>query len=161
MNLLSTILTAVITSGLVTTVLSWYLKSRELGDQRRWEIKREACLEALEIIDARFADYDWISDGTHPKVDAQDFVSTAKIRSCFNRLVLACNDSRVPQLFEKCLNLQISNKEPQPLDIGTVVELRNAIRKELGFGKNLSTEVSWIQYINWKHSKRHTKKRGA
>jgi hypothetical protein len=108
MNLLYTILTAIITSGLVTTVLTWYLKSRELGDQRRWEIKREACLEALEIIDARFADYEWNSNGPRLRVDAQGPVSTAKIRSCFNRLVLACNDSKVPQLYEKCLHLQVS-----------------------------------------------------
>ena len=63
MDVFTTILTAIITSGLVTAVLNWYIKSKELGEQRRWEIKREACLEALEIIDARFADYEWLSDG--------------------------------------------------------------------------------------------------
>jgi hypothetical protein len=35
----------------------------------------------------------------------------------------------------------------------SVVELRNAIRKELGFGKNISTKISWITYINWKPKK--------
>lgn len=154
MNLLSTIVAAVITSGVVTTILTAYIKSRELENQRRWEIKREACLEALEIIDARFANYDWKSpSGSLLQVDSQDIVSTAKIRSCFNRLVLACNDSEVPQLFEKCLNLRIGNIEPQPLDMGTVVNLRLAIRKELGFGKILSTELAWIININWKNSK--------
>jgi len=153
MDILSTILTAGITSGVVTAILNWYIKSKELGDQRRWEIKREACLEALEIIDARFADYDWNAKGPPIKVDKQDFVATAKIRSCFNRLVLACKDSSVPQMFENCLHLRVGDKNLQPLEMSTVVSLRNAIRKELGFGKNLSTKVSWITFINWRNSK--------
>jgi hypothetical protein len=148
---LSTILVAIITSSAVTAILSSFLKSKEIGDQRRWEIKREACLEALEIIDARFADYDWKINGESAKVDKQDFIPTAKIRSCFNRLALACNDSNVPQLFEKCLNLRVDDNDSEPLNINTVVSLRNAIRKELGFGKDLATKVSWIMFINWKH----------
>jgi hypothetical protein len=155
MDLMQTIFTAVITSGIVTAMLNWYIKSRELGEQRRWEIKREACLEALETIDARFADYDWnTSNGNPMKVDKQDFVETAKIRSCFNRLVLACNDSKVPQLFEKCLHLQFSESELPPLDMKSVVSLRNAIRKELGFGKDLTTDVSWITFITWRNPNR-------
>ncbi len=154
MDLVQTILTAVITSGIVTAIVNWYIKSKELGEQRRWEIKREACLEALEIIDARFADYDWNANGNPMKVDKQDFVTTAKIRSCFNRLVLACNDSKVPQLFEKCLHLQVGDNDPPQLDMATVVSLRNAIRKELGFGKDLSTDVSWITFINWRNTKK-------
>ena len=149
MDLISTILTAGITSGCVTAILNWYIKTQELGDQRRWEIKREACLEALEIIDARFADYGWKSNGAPLKVDKQDIIKTEKIRSCFNRLVLACINSKVPQSFEKCLHLKIENTDPKPLTMDSVVELRNAIRKELGFGKDLSTKISWITYIDW------------
>jgi hypothetical protein len=153
MDLISTLLTTVITSslvsGLITTILNWYIKSKELGDQRRWEIKREACLEALEIIDARFGDYPWEVNGKPIKVDEQDYISTAKIRSCFNRLVLACTNSKVPELFEKCLYLQVDNTDPDPITMDTVAGLRNAIRKELGFGNDLSTKISWITYINW------------
>jgi hypothetical protein len=147
-----TIVTAVITSGFITALLNWYLKSKELGDQRRWEIKRKACLEALDIVDTRFADYEWKANGVPVKVDDQGFVSTARIRSCFNRLAVACNDSRVPQLFEKCLDLRVGDVEGEPLTMTTVIELRNAIRKELGFGHDLQTEVSWIMSINWRNS---------
>ena len=158
MDLISTILTAVITSsvvsGVIIAILNSYIKSKELGEQRRWDLKREACLEALEIIDARFADYEWSSNGTPIKVDKQDFIPTAKIRSCFNRLVVACDDSSVPQSFERCLNLEMGNKDSQQFTMDTVVNLRNAIRKELGFGKELSTDLVWIRYINWKHSKK-------
>ena len=153
MDLMPTILTAGITSGCVTTMLNWYLKTKELGDQRRWEIKREACLEALDIIDARFADYGWESNGGLLNVDKQEIIKTEKVRSCFNRLVLACANSKVPQSFEKCLNLKIDNIDPKPLSMDAVVELRNDIRKELGFGKDLSTKVSWITSINWKRHK--------
>jgi hypothetical protein len=149
MDVFTTILTAIITSGLVTAVLNWYIKSKELGEQRRWEIKREACLEALEIIDARFADYEWLSDGAPVKIDKQDYIPTAKIRSCFNRLVLSCRDSSVPQEFERCLNLDMGKKDSAQFSMDSVVKLRNAIRKELGFGKELSTDLIWIKYINW------------
>ena len=156
MDLISTVLTAFITSGMVTAILNWIIKSKELGDQRRWEIKREACLEALKIIDARFADYPWTSNKTPIRIDKQDFIKTAKIRSCFNRLVLACKDSSVPQSFETCLNLQVDNKDPERLTMDTVVNLRNAIRKELGFGNDpLKTKVAWITFINWTNSKKN------
>ena len=133
MGLGITILTAVITSGAVSTIISWWLKSREVNEQRRWELKREACLEALEIVDARFADYRWGNGDKVEQVDSQDFVETARIRSCFNRLALACKDSRVPQLFETCLHLSVDGTQAQPLHMGTVVDMRNAIRRELGF----------------------------
>ncbi len=154
MDVITTILTAFITSGVVTALFNWFVASKERADQRRWEIKREACLEALEIIDARFADYDWLAaNGKMDQVDRQDSVPIIKIRSCFNRLVLTCNNSEVPRMFEKCLHLAIEGKEPEPLLMRTVVDLRNAIRKELGFGKELKTNVSWIKFINWRHSK--------
>ena len=152
---ISTILTAGITSGIVTAILNWYIKSKELGDQRRWEIKREACLDALDIIDARFADYGWENDGNELKVDEQEEVTTAKIRSCFNRLVLSCKDSSVPQMYENCLNLRVGDVVPPPLKMDTVTELRNAIRQELGFGKEMQTKVAWIMNINWRHTKKN------
>ncbi len=156
-DVLSTVLVAIVTSSAVTALLTSFLKSKEVGEQRRWEIKREACLEALEIIDSRFADYEWNRNGNPIKVDKQNFIETAKIRSCFNRLVLACNDSNVAQLFEECLHLQVDENNPTPLDMRSVIKLRNAIRKELGFGKDLFTNVSWITYINWRNSKNKVK----
>ena len=155
MEIAYTVLTAIITSGVVTAILNWYIKSKELGDQRRWEIKREACLEALEIIDSRFADYDWKSNGDSIKIDEQGYVTTEKIRSCFNRLILACEDSKVPLQFEKCLNLKVDDMEHVPVTMDSVVDLRNAIRTELGFGKDLRTNVSWITNINWRDAKKN------
>jgi len=96
MDLLSTIITAGVTSGIVSSLLNWFIKSKERGEQRRWEIKREACLEALEIIDARFADYSWQTDGKTIDVDSQKSIETEKIRSCFNRLILACENQEPP-----------------------------------------------------------------
>lgn len=155
MDFISTVLTALITSGVFTAFINQYIKTKELGEQRRWEIKREACLEALEIIDARFADYPWISNEKLIKVDKQKSIPTAKIRSCFNKLVLACKDSSVPKAFEKCLNLKIDNRDVQSLSMSDVVPFRNAIRKELGLGKDdLITDISWITYITWKHAKK-------
>jgi hypothetical protein len=80
---ITSILLPIITSSPVVAAFNWYTKSKEINEQRRWEIKREACLEALEIIDARFADYGWLHNGTPVKVDEQEYIPTSKIRSCF------------------------------------------------------------------------------
>ncbi len=155
MERIETVVISILSSGLVSSGLTWYLKSRELSDQRRWELKREACLEALEIIDARFADYDWCKSGVPSKVDIQDAISTAKIRSCVNRLVVACKSAEVPKLFKKCLNLEVSGEDLLPLNMDVVVDLRSAIRKELGFGKEVDADRknAWITFINWRRPK--------
>ncbi len=151
MDILSTVLTAGVTSGVVTAAVNWLLKTRERDEQRRWELKREACLDALQIIDSRFADYDWKDgNGASSKIDKQERVGTGEIRSCFNRLILACEGREVPMSFEKCLNLDIGKNTSGTLNMDAVAELRNAIRNELGFGKELVTNVAWIKYINWK-----------
>ncbi|MEJ2611368.1 MAG: hypothetical protein P8179_15120 [Candidatus Thiodiazotropha sp.] len=152
MGLIGTILTASVTSGIVTALVSWFIKVRERDELRRWEIKREACLDALRIIDARFSDYDWKDSNGNPiKIDKGEKISTGEIRSCFNKLVLSCEESDVPECFEKCLNLNLSEDATAPLNMNDVVPLRNAIRKELGFGEELITKLSWINYINWRN----------
>ena len=151
MDWLVNIVIAIVTSGLVSTGFNWYIRNRELGDQRKWEIKREACLEALKIVDARFSHIEWINkDGAQTEIDRQEKVDIANIRSCFNRLVLSCEDSKVPKAFTKCLNLHIDNKDPGVLYLNDIAELRNAIRKELGFGEDLETDMVWIFNINWR-----------
>lgn len=158
MDIIYTIITAVATSGIVTAAINWYVQSRARDEQRRWEIKREACLDALRIIDCRFADYDWRDvKGQSRKIDRQEFVSTGEIRSCFNRLILACEEKDVPMIFEKCLNLDLGITEQELLNTNAVVELRNSIRKELGFGEEkIETNCAWIEYINW-HDKKKRK----
>ncbi|TGD70747.1 hypothetical protein E4634_20805 [Mangrovimicrobium sediminis] len=149
MNGFEVIFTAVITSGVVTALTNWYLRTRELKELRRWELKREACLEALRIVDSRFSDYQWSDpEGNIARVDPQESVSTADVRSCFNKLVLACEKPDVPRAFEACLNLNLGANKAIKLDMNSVIPFRNAIRKELGFGKKLTTNVSWIMYLN-------------
>ena len=151
METLQIIVTAFITSGIVSAAVSWYLKVRERNELRRWEIKREACLEALRIVDCRFADYVWKDNEGNPrKIDKQEFIPTAEIRSCFNKLVLACETSDVPESFAECLALDLGDGTTSTITMNSVVELRNKIRKELGFGKGHRIKLAWIMYINWK-----------
>lgn len=157
MDILKIVITTVITSGIVTALINWYLKTKERNEERRWELKREACLEALRIIDSRFADYDWRdAEGNPTKVDPQEPVSTEEVRACFNKLILACNKPTVPEAFEKCLNLSLGTMPSGSLDMNSVVEFRDAIRNELGFGDKLTTKVSWIMYLNRGRSDKDT-----
>lgn len=153
MEVLQVILTASITSGVITAFLTWIFRIKDRDELRRWEIKREACLDALRIIDCRFADYDWRDDqGNALKTDTQGFIPTEDIRSCFNRLVLACKTSEVPESFAECLDLNLGEAKQSPLNIKKVVDLRNKIRAELGFGKAHKIKLAWITYINWRKS---------
>ncbi|WP_139332567.1 hypothetical protein [Aquipseudomonas alcaligenes] len=153
MEVIQVILTASITSGVITALLTWILRIKDRDELRRWEIKREACLEALRIIDCRFADYEWRDNqGNEVKTDTQGFIPTADIRSCFNKLVLACETPEVPESFAECLDLNLGEANQTPLNMTKVVDLRNKIRAELGFGEAHEIKLAWITKINWKKS---------
>lgn len=106
---------------LVSLVDHFFIKSRE-RDIRRWEIKRLACLEALDVIDSMFAN-------KYPGASYQELASIQKIREVHNRLILSYENLETVEAFEKCLGLEGAY---EPKDIAT---LRNLLRKEFGFKK--------------------------
>jgi hypothetical protein len=141
-SLIATILTSSATSALV----AWFIRHRELIKQEQWRLKRDACLEALEIVDAVYSHAVW-SDGRAPVRQAVD---TAKARACFNKLVLSCSGMSVVKAFESALSLSTSGSPSPAMTPEKLVVLRNAIRRELGFGNDLEFKgsLAWIARLS-------------
>jgi len=66
-------------------------KARRITEQR-WTLRRDTCLEALEVVDAQFTHMDWGAIGVD--VTSQP-VDITKARSVMNKLVLTCRSSKV------------------------------------------------------------------
>lgn len=101
------------------------LQQENFVQQERWKIKRDACINALNVADAILSNY------SYPNVKPEDlkkgYVSTEDVRKCINELATACDSSEVLEVLKDIL----FGKNITP-DI--IVDLRNAVRKELEFG---------------------------
>ncbi len=92
--------------------------------QKRWELRREACLNALDIADAL------ISSGKYENYSGpitKQSTTTKDIRKCCNLLAATCEKPDVLKTLQKIIK---GNFSP---DI--IVDLRNAVRLELNFDK--------------------------
>lgn len=96
--------------------------------QEHWKIKRDACLAAMEVVDASFSHATW--ENLDPKIPRGfQTTSTTKAREVWNRLAVACNSEKVLIAYFKCICGDGDGKNrTAPL----INELRLAIREELG-----------------------------
>lgn len=117
------------------------IKEIENVQQARWELKYQACLDAMEIV-VSFLSH-WFKDvnGIKPVRQVAD---TVKARECYNRLVLTCENPKVTQLFLKVMFPTQQTNIKQIID--NLNAFRNAVRTKLGFGSGieLSSEVAWF-----------------
>ena len=70
-----------------------------------------------------------------------------KARNCHNKLVLTCDSKEVIDLF-RYIVIPFAGKPPVTMDI--IVDLREAIRSEIGFGNisiDSNRDLSWIGTI--------------
>jgi hypothetical protein len=121
-------------------------------NRERWDLKREACLAALGVVDKVFTNVPW-EDRTKPGMELgieRLRVDVSETRDTMNRLILVCDDPTVVHLFLKCIGLKDSGEPADSIDASDVQHLRNAIRRELGFGTDLklNTDISWIMCIH-------------
>jgi len=119
------------------------VKAQEIVNQSKWEIKRTSCLEALEVVDTFFANnLDW--GGVKPA--SQEPLDVAKARACYNKLAITCELPEVLDHYKHCLALRLTGEPVRNITADSIVDLRTAIRKELGFGSELDEDrmSSWI-----------------
>lgn len=119
------------------------LRNSETVSQARWEIKRQACLEALRVVDTFFSHQSW--QGVSKPAETQGSIDVAKARECYNALALSCNSEEVLQQFKRCLGLS-----SEPIRADMIVDLRNEIRRELEFGQevDLDRTSAWIARLS-------------
>ncbi len=113
------------------------------------KIKREACLEALTVVDAHFANLSWEQDDKPLPVHVQP-IDIAKARDCYNRLALTCQNQAVIEKYLDALGLHAPDKPAKKISGDVIVDLRNAMRAELGFGSELELDrsLAWIATLH-------------
>jgi hypothetical protein len=88
-----------------------------------WVMKRNACLKALDLANAVLSNYKYSNLSQEDIVPQQESIESA--RSCFNELACTCENSEVIDQLKVIL---FENVSPD-----AIVDLRSAVRKELGF----------------------------
>jgi hypothetical protein len=123
-------------------------QSKNRTEEAKFKLKYEACIEALSVVDefykVSFAEKALEGKkipGQLRKLDP--FELGEKVRICHNKLVLTCDSPKVFEIFKRAI--QFDKRPGDTPDI--IVDLRKAIREELGFGKTIVDEdrnLAWI-----------------
>jgi len=120
------------------------VEQSQLVERRRYELKYEACLDALDALDAHISHK--LANIPYPIIAQK--LGTEKLRQIHNRLVLTVDNPAIVTLF---LDMQISLPEEESRPVTDMLnDLRNLIRSELGFGKEiqLSRDIAWFGAAN-------------
>lgn len=104
--------------------LRYQLLQLDRASRARYELKYDACLKTLELMDrimtARLLPWEVKPDDT--------FEFARMARECRTKLVLACDRADVLAVFLKMLGQH---------SVDQIVDLRSAVRQELGFGEDM------------------------
>lgn len=117
--------------------------------ENKYQLKHEACLEALSLIDAHFSHV--LNSPEGPAPDKQ-FATTEHARKVHNKLILSCENHEILNLFDKIIFGQDDNNEESKPPTDLLNEFRNLVRDELGFGNklDLNRERAWFGSVNFK-----------
>ena len=142
---LTTILSSVefwkIAAPAFIAIVAWILNERGKRKWELWQLKKVACLNALNLANAVLSNYEY------PKVKKEDIKpqteSVENARSCFNELACTCDG---PEVIDAIKHIIFGNPSPD-----AIVDLRNAVRKELKFSRTSidnDREKAFIGKIN-------------
>ena len=94
-------------------------------------------------MDTFFSHQSW--QGVDKPPETQGTVDVAKARECYNAMALSCGSDEVLQQFKRCLGLA-----NEPIKADMIVDLRNAVRRELEFGQEIDRDRAnaWIARLN-------------
>ncbi len=105
-------------------VIAWLFNERSKRQWERWQLKKAACLKALNIANAVLSNYEY------PNVKKGDITPQHEtiddIRACFNELACTCEQPDVINGLKKIMFETVTPAE--------ILKLRAAVRKELGMG---------------------------
>jgi len=121
-------------------VVAWLFNERSKREWERWQMKKAACLKALNIANAVLSNY------TYPKIKPGDITpqseSIEDIRACFNELACTCDKPDVINALKRIMF--------EPVTPAEILVLRGAVRKELKLGGPIDTdgERAFIGKVN-------------
>ncbi len=119
------------------------LREVERLGQERWNIKRAACLDALDVVDRQMTNMAWGKLGVCAEPQKVDI---ARARQVMNNLVLICDGAEVAKAYIRALGLQAPDEPAQQISGDAIHDLRLTIRQELGFGPHFDFDrnKAWI-----------------
>ena len=113
------------------------------SESKKYELKYNACIEALRLVDAHFS-----HSLSVPGVEiTKQTASIEEARSCHNQLILSCESTGLIEMFNSIMfGSSISKPATDELN-----DFRNAIRNELNFGDQLSLDKdkAWFGQVNF------------
>ncbi len=99
------------------------IQTQTSQNHERWLIKRKACLHALTVANAT------LSNSTYPNAKSEDilpqYITIEDARTCVDEIACSCDSPDVLDILKEILFGSVSPDK--------IVDLRNAIRKELNF----------------------------
>lgn len=124
-----------------TAIGAWLLNERSKRNWERWQIKKDACLKALNLANAVLSNYEY----QHVKKGdiSPQYENIENARSCFNELACTCDG---PDVINALKKIMFDNPSPD-----SIVDLRNAVRQELKFSKKTidsDREKAFVGKIN-------------
>ena len=126
------------------------VESEAFVRRQAFELKRSACLDALDVVDAAFSHRAWTQAGSPIPIIKQP-LEIAKARRCYNQLALTCDDPKVILAYVAALGLRTPEGQAPQVSADAIVDLRNAMRTELGFGRTLAVSdraAAWIASLD-------------
>lgn len=116
------------------------LKNQQRVSESKWQLKYEACMQALDLSDALLSNMHF--NGIEAGIMVKEDVKTEDVRDCINKLACACDGKEVLETFKKIVI-------PRDIRLDIVVDLRNNVRSELGFSEsNIDTDRGTSFVIN-------------
>jgi hypothetical protein len=119
------------------------LKAIDLQKEDKWKLKREACFEALQLADNVLSNITW--DDQKDGEIVKGIVDTINGRKTFNKLATSCDSDLVMKIMKSIMCAKDENGKN--INMGIIVDLRNAVRVELGFGNELDTDKEKAYFL--------------
>lgn len=124
-----------------TAIVAWILNERSKRKWEKWQIKKDACLKALNLANAVLSNYEY--ENVNKGNILPQYESIENARSCFNELACTCEGPEVINALKKIMFDRVSPD--------AIVDLRNAVRKELKFSNKTidsDREKAFVGKIN-------------
>lgn len=122
------------------------IQKQKFVEKQKLDLKYNALMNALTLVDAHYSQLLGLKEGQKVK---RQYATTEEARRCHNDLILSLENIDIIEMFSLIMfgpKLKILKKEPPTTLLN---KFRNMIRKELGFGEEITLDEdnAWFAYF--------------
>lgn len=126
-NILSSVEFWKIAAPAAFAVVAWLFNEHSKRQWERWQLKKAACLKALNIANAVLSNYEY--QNVNKGDITPQYESIDAVRACFNELACTCDQPDVIDRLKKIMFEKVTPAE--------IIYLRTAVRKELKMSRRV------------------------